>query len=150
VWGGLLRLGYRLAWHRIGPLPLGYWPLLIGILWLVVGGRTASLPYALGLSVVGFLLAVVMLIARQQGYIRFRLDESLAAHLPPDVSAIEADEKIPVRATGVLRVRDKARYFAGARTHFATMENREHIVMAQVPLSRMWLVARSLPEDKGW
>jgi len=150
LWGALLRLSYRLARHRIGPLPLGYWPLLVGVLWVIVGGRTAALPYALGLSAAGLILAGIRLIARQQRYVRFRPDESLAAHLSPDVAAIEADEKIQIRTTGVLRVRDKQRYFVETATDFATMENREHIVMARIPLSRMWLVAKSLQEEEGW
>jgi len=150
LWGGLLRLGYRLGRHRIGPLPLGYWPLLIGALGLIVAGRTAAGPYALALSVTGLILAGIMLIARRQGYIRFRPDESLAAHLPPDVAPIEADEKIPIQVTGMLRVRNSRRYFVQAGTDFATMENREHIAMARIPVSRMWLMAKSSHEEEGW
>jgi hypothetical protein len=150
LWGGLLRLGYRLGRHRIGPLPLGYWPLLVGVLWLIVAGRTAAGPYALALSLTGFILTGIMLIARRQAYIRFRPDESLAAHLPPDVAPIEADEKIPIQATGTLRVRNSRRYFVEAATDFATMENREHIVMARIPVSRIWLVAKSSQEEEGW
>jgi hypothetical protein len=65
----LLRLGYRLGRHRIGLLPLGYWPLLVGMLWLIVAGRTAAGLYALVLTVTGFILTGIMLIARRQAYI---------------------------------------------------------------------------------
>jgi hypothetical protein len=47
-------------------------------------------------------------------------------------------------------VRDKRRRFVEARADFATMETREHIVMAYIPLSRMWLVARSPRDMWGW
>jgi len=150
LWGGLLWLGYRLWRHRIGPLALGYWPLLVGVLCLIVARRTAAWPYALALSTTGLILTGVMLLARQQRYIRFRGDESLAAHLPPGVAAIEADEKTPVRTTGVFQVRNNRQYFVEAAADFATMETREHIVMARIPLSQIWLVAQSPKEEKGW
>lgn len=150
LWGGLLRLGYRLRWHRIGPLSLSYWPLLLGAIWLALAYGEATWPYALALSVTGLVLVGVALLARQAGYLRFRRDESLAAHLPPGVAAIEPDEKIPIRASGLLEVREDRRYFVAAEADLATMETREHIVMAHIPLSRMWLVARSPEEDEGW
>lgn len=155
AWGGLLRLGYRLWRHRIGPIALGYWPLLIGlpwlgIPWLVTGGTATTWPYALAMSVIGLILGSIMLIARQQRYIRFHRDESLAARLPPGVAPIEPDEKIPVRVTGFLEVRDNRQYFVETETDFATMGTREHIVMARIPLSRMWLVAQSSKGDVGW
>ncbi len=150
LWGGLLRLGYRLWRHRIGPWSLGYWPLLIGTIWLIFAHRRETRPCALTLTVVGLILAGVMLIARRQGYLRFRRDESLAAHLPPDVAAIEPDEKVSIQASGPLEVRDNRRYFVAAEADFTTMETREHIVMARIPLSRMWLAARSPEEDEGW
>lgn len=155
LWGGLLKLGYRLQWHRVGPLALGYWPLLIGlpwlgIPWLVSASPAAAWPYALALSFLGLALVGVMWFARQQRYIRFRRDESLAAHLPPDVDPIKPDEKIPIRATGVLEVRDKRRYFVEAVADFATMGTREHAIMARISLSRMWLVAQSSKGVVGW
>jgi hypothetical protein len=107
------------------------------MLWLIVANRTAAGPYALALSFTGFILTGIMLITRRQAYIRFRPDESLAAHLPPDVVPIQADEKIPIQATGMLRVRNSRRY-------------REHIAMARIPVSRMWLVAKSSQEEEGW
>jgi hypothetical protein len=91
-----------------------------------------------------------MLSARRQRYIHYQPDESLAAHLPPGVAPIKADEKIPVRATGVLEVRDNRRYFVEARAEFASMETREHIVMAHIPPSRMWLLAQSSRDVVGW
>ena len=81
-WGGVLRLGYRLRHHRIGPLSLGYWPLVVGLFLLVVAYGTAVWPYALALIAAGLVLVGIMLLGRRQGYIRFRHDESLAAHLP--------------------------------------------------------------------
>ena len=150
LWGGLLKFGYRLQRHRIGPLALGYWPLLLGLIGSVIAYRTTAWPYALILSVVGLVLAVIMLVGRRQRYIRFRHDESLAAHLPPDVKPIKQDEKILIKAVGTLEVRDKRKYFVCAEADFATMENREHVVMARIPFSRMWLVAQSLKEQEGW
>jgi len=155
LWGGLLKLGYRLQRHRIGPLALGYWPLLTGLLLagipcLLNLNRVPTWPYALALSVVGVALVSITLSARPAGYIRFEQDESLAAHLHPDVPPIEPDEKVSVRATGILEVRTERHYFVEAEANFATMETREHIVMARIPLSRMWLVARSSKDDAGW
>lgn len=155
LWGGLLKLGYRLWWHRIGPLALGYWPLFIGVLWLGIpwlagANLVATWPYALALSAVGLALIVIMLLARRQRYIRFRRDESLAAHLPPEVVPIQPYEEIPIRATGVFEVRNKRRHFVVAAADFATMETREHIIMARIPLSRMWLVAQSSKAVVGW
>jgi len=155
LWGGLLKLGYRLSWHRIGSLALGYWPLLMGLLWLgvpwlVEAHLPGGWPYALALSAVGLVLVIIMLVSRRQKYVRFRQDESLAAHLSPDVVPIRPDEKIPVRATGVFEVRDKRQHFVAAPADFATMETREHIVMARIPLSRMWLVAQSPKDMVGW
>jgi len=124
--------------------------LLIGVIWLIVTRHADAWPYALALGIIGLILVGVMLIARRQGYIRFRRDESLAAHLPPGVAVIAPDEKISIRATGVLQVRDDRRYFVGAIADFATMEIREHIVMARIPLSRMWLVAQSSKGEMGW
>jgi len=150
LWGGMLRLAYRLRHHRIGLLSLGYWPLIVGLFLLVVAYRTAAQPYALLLIAAGLVLAGIMLLGRRQGYIRFRHDESLAAHLPSGMSPLKADEKCAVRATGVLEVRDKRHYFVEAEADFATMETREHIVMARIPPSLMWLVARFPKEEVGW
>jgi len=150
LWGGLLRLGYRLWHHRIGSWSLGYWLPLAGAVWLALAYHKATWPFALAFSAVAFVLAGVMLVARQQGYLRFRRDESLAAHLPPGVAAIEPDEKVPIRASGLLEVKDARRYLVEAEADYATMETREHIVMARIPPSRMWLVARSPEEDEGW
>lgn len=150
LWGGLLRLGYRLRRHRIGPLALGYWPLLVGVLCLIVVHRTAAWRYAVALSAAGLILTSIVLIAQQPGYIRFRRDESLAAHLPPGVAAIKPNEKVLIQATGVLEVQNRRRYFVQATANFATTETREHIIMARIPLSRMWLVAQSSKEEEGW
>lgn len=150
LWGGLLKLGYRLWRHRIGPLALGYWPLIVGGFWLILTRFTTTWSYALVLSILGLILVGAMFLARRQRYIRFQRDESLAAHLPSHVPPVEPDEKIPVRATGVLEVRNSRRYFVEARADLATMETREHIVMAHIPLSRMWLVAQSPRGVAGW
>jgi hypothetical protein len=147
---GWLKLGYRLRRHRIGPLPLGVWPLLLGAILSALLVGTRAWPVALALGLIGLVLLGVMLNARRQGYVRFEQDESLAAHLPPEIPPVEADEKVPVRVTGWLEVRNEQRFFAEARADLATMETREHIVMARIPPSRMWLVAKSIKEVAGW
>lgn len=150
LWGGMLKLGYCLQRHRVGPLALGYWPLLVGGLGSIFGRRSTAWPCALAVSVAGLVLVAIMLLGRQQGYIRFRQDESLAARLPPGVAPVEPDEKIPTRTTGILEVRDKRQYFVEMEADLATMETREHIIMARVPFSRMWLVAQSSKDKVGW
>jgi len=148
--GGLLQLGYRLQRHRFWALPLGYWPLGLGLMGSVISFGTRLWLCTLALAAVGLLLLLVMVNARRQRYVRFAPDESLAAHLPPDVPVVRPDEKLPVRVTGFLEVRDARQYFVEAAADLATMETREHIVMARIPLSRMWLVARSPAGEVGW
>jgi len=150
LWGGLLRLGYRLARHRIGPLALSSSLLFVAAIWLAVAHGRASWPLALLFGAISLALSTITLIARQQKYLRFRPDESLAAHLPPGVAALEPDEQVPVQVSGLLEVEGRQQYFVAAGANYATMETREHIVMARIPASRMWLVALWPEEEVGW
>jgi hypothetical protein len=146
--GFILKASYQLNRHRIGPLRLNFVPLLFalasGLIWRVGGltGEQAALIIVLCL-----ILVLVTLLARRQGFIVFRQGggELSPCSSPPE---LVPDEKVAVRATGLFEVRDKRRYFVEVTADFATMETREHIVMARMLDSRFLVGAPK--GDVGW
>ncbi|MFQ5811652.1 MAG: hypothetical protein ACE5I2_00430, partial [Anaerolineae bacterium] len=130
--GVILKLSYQLGRHRLGPLRLNLLPLLFalasGLIWKAGGlaGEQAALIIALCL-----ILVLVTLLARRQGFIVFRKGGGELSP-PPDRPELALDEKVAVRATGLFEVGDRQRYFVEATADFATMETREHIVMARM------------------
>ncbi len=144
--GFILKASYQLNRHRLGPLRLNLVPLVFalasGLTWKVGGlaGEQAALIIVLGL-----ILVLVTLLAKRRGFILFRRTK-----LPPSPSSPELmpDEKVSVRATGLFEVRDERRYFVEVTADFATMETREHIVMARMLNSRFLVGAPK--SDIGW
>ena len=146
--GFILKVSYQLNRHRIGPLRLNLVPLLFalasGLIWRVGGlaGEQAVL-----IAVVCLTLVLVTLLAKRQGFIVFR--QSGGELSPsPDRPELAPDEKVAVRATGLFEVRDTQRYFVEVTADFATMETREHIVMARMLASRFLVGAPK--DDVGW
>ena len=146
--GLILKASYQLSRHRIGPLRLNLVPLVLalasGLLWKVGGltGEQAVLIVALCL-----ILVLVTLLAKQQGFIIFRQGGG-ALLSSPDCPELAPDEKATVRATGLFEVRGEQRYFVEATADFATMETREHIVMARILNARFLVGAPK--DDVGW
>jgi len=144
--GFILKASYQLSRHRIGPLRLNLVPLLFalasGLIWRA-GGLTSE-QVAL-IIVLCLALVAVSLLAQRQGFIVFRRSELPPLSNPPELAT---DEKIAVRATGLFEVRAERRYFVEATADFATMETREHIVMARM-LDVRFLVGAP-KDDAGW
>ena len=132
--------------HRIGPLRLNLVPLLFalagGLIWRRGGltGEQAALIIVLCL-----VLVLVTLLAKRQGFIVFRRQGETSS---PGVARLAPDEKVAIRATGLFEVRGERRYFVEVTADFATMETREHIVMARM-LDVRFLVG-SPRDDIGW
>jgi hypothetical protein len=147
VLGVVFKLSYQLSRHRLAFLPVGYLPLF-----LAIAGIPASrfglvkFDYIAILLIGGFLLASALLISKRRGYIIFRSEEGLSQEVPK----LKPDEKLAIRATGQFEVEGKSCYFVEARTEFATMETREHILMARIPYSRFLLFAGFPKEKVGW
>ena len=144
--GFILKASYQLSRHRLGPLRLNLVPLVLalacGLLWRVGGlmGEQAALIIVLCLALVS-----VTLLARRQGFIVFRRREFFLSPNPPE---LVPDEKVAIRATGLFEVRGERRYFVEVTADFATMETREHIVMARMLDSRF--LAGAPRGDVGW
>jgi hypothetical protein len=146
--GVILKLSYQLSRHRLGPLRLNLAPLLFALAsgWIWRGGGLTGEQAAL-IIVLCLILVLVMLLARRQGFIVFRQDGGELS-LSPDRPELAPDKKVAVRATGLFEVRDRQRYFVEVTADFATMETREHIVMARMLDSRFLMGAPK--DDVGW
>ena len=145
--GFILKMSYQLNRHRLGPLRWNFVPLLFalasGLIWWKVGGLTAE-QIAL-IIVLCLLLFLITLLAKRQGFIIFHRRELSPSPNPPELAP---DEKVAVRATGLFEVRGKRRHFVEATADFATMESREHVVMARM-LDLRFLVGAPR-DDAGW
>ncbi len=145
--GFILKASYQLSRHRLGPLRLNFVPLLFalasGLMWWKIGGLTGEQTALI--VVLCSILVLITLLAKRQGFIVFRRTK-LSPY--PSPTELMPDEKVAVRATGLFEVRDKQRYFVEATADFATMETREHIVMARM-LDLRFLVGAP-KEDAGW
>ena len=147
--GFILKASYQLNRHRLGPLRLNLVPLVFalasGLIWWKVGhlaGEQAALIIALCL-----ILVLVSLLAKRQGFIIFR-QGGRALSPSPDCPELAPDEKVAIRATGLFEVRGERHYFVEVTADFATMETREHIVMARMLDSRFLVGAPK--GDVGW
>lgn len=144
--GCILKASYQLNRHRVGPLRLNLVPLVLslasGVIWRVGGlaGEQAVLIIVLCL-----ILVLVTLLAKRQGFIVFRRQGEISS---PGVARLAPDEKAAVQATGLFEVRGERRYFVEVAADFATMETREHIVMARMLNSRFLVGAPK--GDVGW
>lgn len=156
--GFIFKMSYQLNRHRLGPLRLNLVPLLFalasGLIWRV-GGPTGAQTVLI--IVLCLALVLVSLWAKWQGFIVFRRSGRALSPSPdrPERSTeprsrrrLAPDEKVAVRATGIFGVRDQQRYFVEATADFATMETREHIVMARM-LDVRFLVGAP-KDDAGW
>jgi len=147
--GLILKASYQLNRHRIGPLRLNLVPLLFalasGLIWWKVGGLTGE--QTILIIVLCLILVLVTLLAKRQGFIIFRRSEGEIASFP-DCPELLPYEEVAVRATGLFEVRGEQRYFVEATADFATMETREHIVMARMLDSRFLVGAPK--DDVGW
>jgi hypothetical protein len=146
--GFILKVSYQLDRHRIGPVRLNFVPLLFalasGLIWRAGGLVGEQAAFIIVLCLV---LVLVTLLARRQGFIVFRQGGGEPSP-SPDRSELAPDEKIAVRATGLFEVRDRQRHFVEVTADFATMETREHIVMARMLDSRFLVGAPK--GDVGW
>ena len=145
--GLILKASYQLSRHRLGPLRLNLVPLLLalagGLIWRA-GGLTGA--QAILIILLCLALVLVMLLAKRQGFIVFHHRGTADSKM--DRIELAADEQVPIRATGLFEVRDKRRYFVEVTADFATMETREHIVMARMLDSRF--LVGSPKDDVGW
>jgi hypothetical protein len=146
--GLILKASYQLNRHRVGPVRLNLLPLLFalasGLIWR--GGHLTS-GQLVSIIVLCLILVLVTLLAKRQGFVIFRLGGGeLSSSL--DCLELVPDEKVAVRASGLFEVRDKQCYFVEVAADFATMETREHIVMARM-LNVRFLVGTP-KDDAGW
>lgn len=145
--GLILKASYQLNRHRIGPARLNLVPLLLaltsGLLWKA-GYLTGA--QAISIIVLCLILVLITLLARRQGFIVFRQRGTTDCRM--DRTELAADEKVPVRASGLFEVRDRQRYLVEVTADFATMETREHIVMGRM-LDARFLVGTP-KADAGW
>jgi hypothetical protein len=145
--GFILKASYQLSRHHLGPLRLNLVPLLFalasGLMWWKVGSLTGEQTVLI--VVLCSILVLITLLAKRQGFIVFRRTKLSPS---PSPTELMPDEKVAVRATGLFEVRDKQRYFVEATADFATMETREHIVMARM-LDLRFLVGAP-KKDAGW
>jgi hypothetical protein len=145
--GLILKASYQLNRHRIGPLRLNFVPLLLalasGLIWRI-GGLTDE--QAAFIIVLCLILVLVSLLAKRKGFIVFR--RTGLSSLFPTPPELVPDEKVPVQASGLFEVRGERRYFVEASADFATMETREHIVMARM-LDVRFLIGTP-KDDAGW
>ena len=146
--GLIFKASYQLCRHRLGPLRLNLVPLLFalasGLIWRA-GGLTGAQTVLI--IVLCLALVLISLFVKRQGFIVFRRSGRALA-LSPDRLELAPDEKVAIRATGIFGVRNKQRYFVEAAADFATMETREHIVMAKM-LGVRFLVGAP-KDDVGW
>jgi hypothetical protein len=145
--GFILKASYQLNRHRLGPLRLNFVPLLFalstGLIWWKVGGLTGEQTALI--IVLCLILVSVTLLAKRMGFIIFRRRQLSSSPTPPELAP---DEKVAVQATGLFEVRAERRYFVEVTADFATMETREHIVMARM-LDLRFLVGAPR-DDAGW
>jgi hypothetical protein len=145
--GFILKASYQLHRHRLGPLRLNLVPLLFalasGLIWWKVGGLAGEQTALI--VVLCLILVLVTLLAKRQGFIIFRREELSPSPNPPELAP---DEKVAIRATGLFEVRGERCYFVEVIADFATMETREHIVMARM-LDVRFLVGAP-KDDAGW
>jgi hypothetical protein len=145
--GFILKASYQLNRHRLGPLRLNLVPLLFalasGLIWWKVGGLAGE--QAVLIVVLCLILVLVTLLTKRMGFIIFRRGELSPSPNPPELAP---DEKVAIRATGLFEVGGERRYFVEATADFATMETREHIVMARM-LDVRFLVGAP-KDDAGW
>jgi hypothetical protein len=75
-----------------------------------------------------------------------------AAHpyAPEASKPLEVDQPLLCWASGLLGVEGKKRALAGERASISFVRTREHIVMAQVPRTRLLLLARVSRADVGY
>ena len=147
--GFILKASYQLSRHRIGPMRLNLLPLVFalasGLIWWQTGSLTGEQTVLI--IVLCLILVLVTLLARRQGFVVFRKSGEVSSP-PPDLPELAPDEKVAVRATGPFEVRGERRYFVEVAADFATMETREHIVMARM-LDPRFLVGAP-KDDTGW
>lgn len=145
--GIILKTGYYLYNHRIGPVPVGYAPLILAAaISIAVATSLLSWPWAVVSIIVALTLFIVIRFTGRQGYIIFRAKRFSS----PQVRLLQTDEKVAGHATGHFEVNGKRRYFVEAQTYYSTVETREHILMACIPKSRFLLIATSPRDEVGW
>jgi hypothetical protein len=147
VRGIILKAGYSLRRHRIGPIPIGYAPLILAAGTLIAAiAHLLTWPWAVGVMTVALALTVVVRLIGRQGYIIFHA----RSFAPLQVAPPQVDEKVEGRASGYFEVGGKRRYFVESLTYFSTVETREHILMARIPHTRFLLIATSPRDEVGW
>jgi hypothetical protein len=115
VKGIILKASYYLHRHRIGPIPAGYAPLILAAATLIAAiTRLLAWQWVMGSTIVALVLATVVWLTGQQGYIVFRPGQ----FAPLQVEPLQVDEKVAGRATGYFEVGGKRRYFVEARVYF--------------------------------
>ena len=145
--GIVLKFSYYLHRHQIGPIPVGYAPLILAAVALIAAiSHLLAWPWAVGSAIVALPLAAIVWIIDRQGYIVFHAKK----FAPFPTEPLRADEKVAGRATGYFEVGGKRRYFVEARAYFSTVETREHILMVRIPHTRFLLFVTSPRDEVGW
>jgi hypothetical protein len=159
---GLLRVAYRLRYHRFAGWSLDRWLvtllLLAACLSLLLGrsrmpasqfGGADSL-WGLWLTAAGCaFLALAVLAMRAWAAQRMYMLFTRRPDPPPSGRALDPTEKVLLHATGQFEVEGKSHFFADILAYWRTFATREHAVMAIVHASRYLLLGTIPGEDLG-
>lgn len=146
------RLSYRLRSHHWSGWPLDYWLLLL----IVLLAGVVSLRWIPGspwlvylLSLLFVVLWLVTFLAKRSQYVIFAPES--AKQTIAVAPALQATEKIELRATGRFEVEGKEQSFTEIVAYYRTFATREHAVMAIVPPSRFLLIgSRPYGQEGMW
>jgi hypothetical protein len=149
--GLVLKGSYRLSRLRLWGQPLNRWLFFLALIGIpaVTVDLVESGPVADAVVILACLsLMLALLWAGRTRYLIFRRAEHPSS-LTADGPQLAPEEKVPVWASGHFEVSGMRRYFVEARAYFETVDTREHIVIAWIPLWSLLGLAASLREEVG-
>ena len=150
--GLVLKGSYRLSRLRLWGQPLNRWLFFLALIGIpaVAVDLVESGPVTDAVVILACLsLMLALLWARRRHYLIFKRAEHPSSTLTTDGPQLAPEEKVPVWASGHFEVSGMRRYFVEARAYFETVDTREHIVIAWIPLRSLLGLAASLREEVG-
>lgn len=148
--GIVLRTAYRLHRHLWGAWSVGRWLglglFILGIVALIRWWPFPGPAIALGVLWLGYSLLLAW--AKHQGYVHFEPRTGSPAS-SPQVPPLQAEEKVPVRASGWFHVEGMDQYYVDVGAQYQSVARREHMVLGQIHASR-FLLAKWPSWELGW
>ena len=139
---------YLFGWTLTRWLVVGF---LFCPLLAFLGALSARSPWVLAgpiiLLVLGGLGIIFLWKVKQAGFLHFEPEESQPQI---DPLALPFPERVEVRASGIFKVNNAARYFVEQPAHYQTFHTRERVIMLNVPQTRYLLLTFSAEADVGW